>query len=165
MAPQQIGPLDNSAHTIAFDHSRTWFCSTPKILVAVTGIGLHEKIRATLDHESQPLETRMSTLIEEMRSAEDRGRQRARERRKREAQERLAEIPDMLVKWLGVVRIDGFEERDTETPQWSDVLSERPETRGPKLLKEHEATLREAADIATRVFDAQLSIVQKDDEV
>ena len=50
----------------------------------------------------------MSTLFEEMHSAEDRGRQRAHERRKREAQERLAEIPDMLVKRHGVVTIDGF---------------------------------------------------------
>ncbi len=164
VSPQQIGPLDSSAHTIAFDHSRTWVCSTPKILEAVTGTGLHDKIRATLDHQSQPLETRISTLIDEMRSAEDRGRQRAHERRIREAQERLAESPDMLVRPLGVVKIDGFEERDTETSQLSDVSSERPERRDPKPLKEHEATLREAADIAARVFDAQLLMVQKDDE-
>jgi hypothetical protein len=37
--------------------------------------------------------------------------------------------------------------------------------RDPEPLKEHEATLREAADLAARVFDTHLLIGQKDDEV
>ncbi|PWE34994.1 hypothetical protein DD563_02790 [Pelagicola sp. LXJ1103] len=164
LAPQQIGSLDSNAHTVAFDHSNAWVCSTPKRLSALTSNELHDKILATLDHESLPAEKRIDTLIEEMRGAEERGRRKAQERRSRDAQERLGELPDMLSKRLVVEQIDTVDGVDGQASSLPDASSGRPETREPKPLKEHEAKLRAAADLAARVFDAQLLIVQKSDE-
>lgn len=100
-----------------------------------------------------------------MRGAEERGRRKARERRLRDVQDPLGELTDILTERRVVEQIDALDEGDGEASSLPDASSGRPETREAKPLKEHKARLREAADLAARVFDAQLLIVQKSDDI
>jgi hypothetical protein len=165
ISPSEIGPLDNQRHTVAFDGAATWVCSAPRPVRALSSREVLEKLRKALKEDDRPLRARLPTLAEELREAERVGRERIFERERQAGARRQEGLPpfasDLSTGGLDYVTraIPAFEDRSKlESPEPLP-----PATRDPKPLEPELLALREASDIAARVFDAQLIIVQPAD--
>lgn len=166
VAPSEIGTLDDERHTVAFDGSNSWVCSYPRSIRALNSRDVSDKLQSSLQEDTRPLRARLSVLVAELRDAERRGRERIFEKRRQadhEAEERRAAG---LIRKTPDRQVDEFEDLDLSIPMLADRLKlEAPEatppaTREPKSLRPELLALREASDLAARVFDAQLIIVQ-----
>jgi hypothetical protein len=156
ISPNEVGILDGGRHTVAFDATSRWICSEPREINALTSRQLMEKLKGSLKQDDRPLADRLPEFAQELRDAEIRGRERIRERRYRSSDESSGAYK------FEVVQERLFTEASLSEP--GRVLQEPeenpPSTRLPKALSPEAAALREAADRAARVFDAQLVIVQ-----
>jgi hypothetical protein len=169
VSPSEIGSVDDARHTVAFDRSYSWVCSDPRPLRALNSREVLEKLQGTLREDTRPLRTRLPALVEELRDAERRGRERIFEKRRqaeREAETRraapsadqtferqmleLEHFADPIPTLEGRRRLEAL-----ETPESTPPATREPKPLGPEML-----ALREASDMAARVFDAQLIIVQ-----
>lgn len=152
VSPTEIGPVDSGRHTVSFDDSSAWLCSEPR---RIRGVNFQEHLHQSLLADTTPLKVRLDSLLGQLRLAERRGRILSRQR------------PARKVGFYG-------EEDAPSGSVTSYLLAEPPkefgtldwdtskplETRRPKPLNEYSTILRKAADIAARVFDTQLLIVQ-----
>jgi hypothetical protein len=164
VSPSQMGSLDDERHTVAFDGSNSWVCSEPRPIRTLNSRELLETLRGTLREDARPLRARLPGLVEDLRDAEQRGRERIFEKRRRAAQEaeaqRVARGLDQAERPLDesehIARAVPTEDRlRLEAPEPNPPARREPKPLDPELL-----TLREASDTAARVFDAQLIIVQ-----
>lgn len=167
--PSDIGSLDDERHTVAFDGSNNWVCSDPRSIRALNSRDVLERLRGTLREDTRPLRTRLSTLVEELRDAERRGREQIFKKRRQADREAEALRAAGLVGRSSERQVGRFAHFDRAIPRLEDRRRleeiEKPEaipptTREPKPLQPELLALREASDIAARVFDAQLIIVQ-----
>jgi hypothetical protein len=140
VAPSEIGALDNASHSVAFDYASTFLCSDPKKIQHLTNTDLLGKLQSRLAEETRPLRQLISHFTQRLAAAEVRGRARGKSHE---------------------------DDSDDDTPEQSalvQVVSATPGTRIPvrpeKPLTDENATLRELADSAARIFDSQLIIVQ-----
>ena len=150
VAPQTIGPLDDAQHYVAFDGGNAWLCSEPRALEVLTSQGLEGKLNEFLKEHDQPLGERLLSLVTDMREAERRGRQKAELRRSSRAPEDAPAVETVARRFI----VEG--EPDAVSPP----EPEPPVSREPKPLDSEAATLRQAADIATHVFETQMIIIQ-----
>lgn len=151
VAPQTIGALDDKQHHVAFDGVNTWLCSEPKILEALTSRGLENKLEGLLKEDDRSLGERLPQLVNGMRDAEQRGRENA-EKRRRSSEDRDG--------FSGGARSAQTHVLEGETGIQELPEADPPESRDPKPLDGEAAILRQAADIATYVFESQMIIVQ-----
>ena len=152
ISPNSIGTLDDKSHAVAFDEVNSWLCSEPQAIDVFSGHDLLNKLKNVVNEDSRPLRTRLSSLIEELGSAEIRGRERADTRRRYGEEEQSAGRQATHSKPTS----EALEEQILSIPPESEPV----ETRDPKQLDGESSVLRKASDIAARVFDAQLIIVQ-----
>lgn len=166
IAPSQIGSLDDDPHTIAFDGAQIWRCSEPARVEGLDSEQLLAKLLGAIQEDIRPLKEKLPELVEELRQAEVRGRARIEERRR--AADALA------LEARRARRRDGPEEVLSEDKTFGSLMRSvgeavpprprSPPRRRPALEVPRELfPLREAADIAARVFDCQLVIVQPTD--
>jgi hypothetical protein len=150
--------LDDEQHHVAFDGGNTWLCSEPRVLEVLTNRGLEDKLNGFLKEHDQPLGERLPSLVAEMHEAERRGRQKA-ELRRGSGMPQDTSISDRgdipVVETLTRRSIVEGESDAASTPE-----PEPPVSREPKPLGSEAAALRQVADIAAHVFEAQLIIVQ-----
>ena len=174
IAPSEIGSLDEDRHSVAFDANRTWICSEPREIRALTSRDLLEKLKGALKQDDRPLGEKLPELSERLHTAEARGRARA-EAKRRDFERRVAEAraagkrqsddlgtSDLSTSYRMVTR----ELRDTS---FDFEALEAPEPTPPAIrLREAVSPERHAlgvlADRAARVFDAQLVVVQARDD-
>lgn len=143
VAPRLIGELDNESHHVAFDDNRAFLCSDPRPVDFLTSDRLVEKLQSHLNAERQPLRDRLPELMADL----DQARQRAEER---------------LVMTTHGHGPFVFGEYQTAPDQFRRRIGGIA-TRIPRPLSETERGLREIADTAAKVFNAQLIIVQEAD--
>jgi hypothetical protein len=136
IAPRTIGALDNSSHHVAYDRDSAWLCSEPKKIESLNSQDMLQKLQSAIAMDPRPLRDKIPEFLEGLRSAEELARSRIVER-----------------KSPTVVQGFPFSEREIQSVRTIPV-------REPLDLPEPEQKLREAADIAGRLFDAQLIIVQ-----
>ena len=158
VAPWAIGPLDDAQHHVAFDGGNTWLCSEPRTLEVLTSRGLEDKLNGFLKEHDQPLGERLPSLVAKMHEAERRGREKAELRRSSETPQDVpisdkGDVP--VVETLARKSIVEGEPVSVSPPE-----PEPPVSREPKPLDSEAAILRQAADIATHVFETQMIIVQ-----
>lgn len=174
VSPSEIGSLDEDRHSVAFDARRTWICSKPREIRALNSRELLETLKGALSQDDRPLRDKLPELSERLRSAEIRGRERA-EAKRRDFERRLGEVraaeearrveppmPDTISTVFRSLRSATFD---------FDALEalETPEPT-PPVLKPREAddperrALGDLGEQAARVFDAQLVIVQPQDD-
>ena len=158
VAPWTIGPLDDAQLHVAFDGGNTWLCSEPRALEVLTSRGLENKLNGFLKEHDQPLGERLPSLVAEMLEAERRGREKAELRRSSDTPQDAAisdrkDIP--VVETLARRSIVEGEPVAVSPPE-----PEPPVSREPKPIDSEAAILRQAADIATHVFETQMIIVQ-----
>jgi hypothetical protein len=136
-----IGPLDADSHHVAYDRKIAWLCSEPHAIDFHSSSSLMQMLNSRIESDPRPFREKLAELIPRLYDAERRAR---------------AQI---------------IEKIRTESP--AGFSAERqgfPLQRGPDLpaipsrvsrpLSETERQLREASDMAARLFDAQLIIVQ-----
>jgi hypothetical protein len=140
IAPSTIGPLDDDWHHVSYDDMDAWVCSEPREISFLSSGELMQKLVAKIDSDPRPLREKLPELVHRLHAAE------------RRAEERIAERggTEGFLDRLGLAR-EGREE----------LRSGRVPVRTPRDLTESERQLRDAADLAGRVFDAQLIIVQR----
>lgn len=173
VAPSEIGPLDEKRHSVAFDRARTWICSQPREIRALTSRDLLEKIQGALKQDDRPLGERLPEIADELRAAEVRGRDRAAAKR-RDAERRQEEMRAAL-RNPSESSSDGLPPRAmmpsyrASPPSAIDFKAlEAPEPRPPAIRPPVEVSAERRlmslmADHAARVFDAQLVFVQPAD--
>jgi hypothetical protein len=135
VSPSQIGTLDSSSHHVAFDQTQAWLCSEPKKIEFLTSHGLIEQVTTRIEADVRPFGEKLPELVADLFGAEQRARARLRER----------ESGDLVGLSLP-------SQRHSEIPSIA--------TRPSRPLSETDRQLREASDLAARMFDAQLVIVQ-----
>lgn len=117
-----------------------WICSEPRPIPYLDNGELLRKLVAKIESDERPLRQKLSELLHGLYAAERRAEERIAERRGTEA----------FVENVGPPQEHRGELRARRVP-----------TRTSRDLTESEGLLREAADLAGRVFDAQLIIVQR----
>jgi len=138
VAPSEIGPLDLSSHHVAYDESQAWLCSDPKEIDFLSSRALVERLNSRILSDHRPFREKLPELVVNMVSAEQRARARLRDRESAEQ----AHAP--------------VQRRSEATRPEAPPIPTRP----PRPLSETDRQLREASDMAARLFDAQLVIVQ-----
>ncbi|MGE5501171.1 MAG: hypothetical protein ACM3W4_04520 [Ignavibacteriales bacterium] len=173
VAPSEVGSLDEERHSVAFDGARTWICSEPRQIRALTSRDLLEKIQGALKQDDRPLGERLPEIAEELRAAEGRGRDRAAAKR-RDAELRQEEAWAALRRPSDALS-DGFPpslmiptERALPRQAIDFRALEAPEPRPPAIRAREDVSperrlMSRMADHAARVFDAQLVFVQPAD--
>lgn len=141
VSPRSIGSLDSDPHKVAFDRNNTWLCSEPKSIEALDGRGLTDAAKSALEVEKRPLRDRLREIVDGLQQAEATGQERALSRR-RVGRNPAAARPEPRSRSLA-------------------AEASPPTIRGPISLSEEHQLLRQAADIAARVFDLQMVIVQQ----
>jgi hypothetical protein len=141
VAPSHIGSLDSESHHVAYDEQGAWLCSDPQPIDFTSSNALVERLRSHLNKDKRPLREKIHELVTQVESAE----RRVAERRvaERAAEQRAVSVP--------VVE-----------PLTRPAIPTVPSIpiRPSRTLSEPEAQLRKISDIAARVFDTQLIIVQ-----
>ena len=170
ISPSEIGPLDDQQHSVAFDGSGTWVCSEPRAIRGLSSRDLLEKIRWSLKQDDRPLRARLPEFVEDLRSAELRARHRIRERQQEADRQEAARRQTRKIDIGYGGREVSFERALIPTITASEELRRPPtaelpeptppDIRRPKAISEELRMLREASDVAARVFDTQLVIVQ-----
>jgi hypothetical protein len=140
--PAAIGPLDTNSHHIAYDRHRAYLCSKPKPLEFVAAANLAERLSAQLTVETRSLRETIPEFNASLNRAWTRGR------------ERVAEGGRYVVPSVSGLLIPpgGASPGDT---------SGGVPTRIPEPLPEDLQQLRQLADDAVKLFNAQLVIIQK----
>jgi hypothetical protein len=133
VAPSGIGFLDGGSHHVAYDEQQAWLCSDPQPIGFLNTNDLVDKLRSQLNKDKRPLRERLPDIVAEIEAAEKR------------AAERIAERATEFV--VGTPR--------TRLPTRPSIP-----IRTSRTLSEAETQLREISDIAARVFDTQLIMVQ-----
>lgn len=158
VAPSTIGPLDDAQHHVAFDGANTWLCSEPRVLEVLTSRSLEDRLSRFLKEHDQPLGERLPSLVADMHEAERRGREKVEIRRSSRVPQ---DVPFSDRRYITEIEILAL--RSTREEKLVAVSSPEPDppaSREPKPLGSEAAILRQAADIATHVFEAQMIIVQ-----
>ena len=132
--PSAIGPLDDEPHHVAYDQNTAWICSEPRELPILSASGLMDKLSYQLNHDDRPLREKIPEIVERIRAAE------VRARKIFEAQERPSE---------GTAEARSIDVAPVDVP-----------LKAPRALTEDERLLRAAADLAYRIFDSQMIIIQ-----
>lgn len=166
VSPSEIGSLDDERHTVAFAGAGSWLCSDPRPIRTLNSRDVLEKLQEALRVDERPLRTRLPILVEELQNAERSGRERISERQMRAEQKarakRATRSPDRPYQRLS-------DEAEYEAREFRAIRTQRlleapepnpPGTREPKPVGPEFRALRKASDIAARVFDTQLIIVQ-----
>ncbi|WP_170335505.1 hypothetical protein [Ruegeria arenilitoris] len=169
VTPRAIGTLDDMPHNIAFDQFSTWRCSEPENITALSSSDMNGKLLEALESEKAPLKDRLPSIVEDLRRAESRGRQTAEAQRRLGEEKRRKEraslgeddqpVSDSLSGQFLEDQVADEDKPSSELPS----VSQPVQIRAPKELDDSAETLREAADIAARVFDVQFMIVQTSD--
>jgi hypothetical protein len=136
VAPSMIGALDDASHHIAYDDVDAWVCSEPRAVEFLDSSELVQKLAVKLDSDERLLRDKLPELLNSLHAAERRAESRLAERRE------TGLFPDGIraLSKLGPPRV---------------------RVRAAVDLTEPEGQLRQAADLAARIFDAQLIIVQR----
>jgi hypothetical protein len=137
VTPSEISTLDSDSHHIAYDQRRAWLCSEPEEIEFFTSQQLISAVTARIESDPRPFRQKLSELTHNLAAAEQRARTRIEERAQAKRPLALHEVPER------------FDRREPRIP-----------ARAPRPLSETERQLREASDMAARLFDAQLVIVQ-----
>jgi hypothetical protein len=141
--PKAIGELDDELHHVAFDAKRTFICSEPKEIEAITAAQLVDRLLACLKEDPRPLRDTVSGLLGSANDAVERAQVRIRQRDAGKSDE-IGGVPKALV-------VD---------PQPMLRPSPRVAVREPEPLSAPNRILRDLADKAYTTFDVQLVIVQ-----
>ncbi len=141
--PSAIGLIyDDDAHYVSFDENRTFFCSEPKEIDALSIEDLRSRLTEKIQKDERPLR---ETAVEWRNNI------RTRVENARETQSKLDKEMGQLSEPESHPRI-----RRRSPPPTMEI---RPE----KELSEERRVVRELADDAQRYFNAQLVVVQKVD--
>jgi hypothetical protein len=153
ISPQEVGALDDESHHVAYDEVQAWLCSEPKEIAFHGANQLIGQIESHLKTDSRPFRTKIPEIIRNAESA------------KRIAEERIAEkraskivgehVADELVEGRAPERVI----RRTE----GRVPEKSIPSRRSRPLSDTEQALRNLADDAARIFNAQLIIAQPRD--
>jgi hypothetical protein len=141
--PQVIGELDDEMHHVAYDDVRTFICSEPKEIKALSAAELVQRLQWRLEEDARPLRDTVSGLSTHADEAAKLGETRIRQRRAQKAG--AMALPQA---------VDLFEGPPIALPPTRVPL------RSPEPLSEPNRKLRELADKAYQTFDVQLVIVQ-----
>ena len=143
--PQDIGELDDELHHIAYDANRTFICSEPKEIEALSATQVVQRLLGRLKDDPRPLRETVSVLSSNADDAVKRGEMRIRQRRADKS------------GTIGLPKaVDLFE----GGPSSALPPPPRVPLRDPEPLSEPNRKLRELADKAYKTFDVQLVIVQ-----
>jgi len=138
--PQDIGELDDELHHVAYDANRTFLCSEPKAIEALSASQVVERLLGRLKQDPRPLRDTVSALLSDANAAANRAEIRILQRRAGKA------------GTIGLPHaVDLFEGSPPAPP---------PPLRDTVPLSEPNLKLRELADKAYTTFDVQLVIVQ-----
>lgn len=133
--PRAVGVLDAASHHVAYDGDRAYLCSDPKPLEFVTAADLAKKLVTQLMTESRTLREMLPQFNVSLNQAWTRGKARA-----------------------SIAVSNGLVTLPSELASTSRGLVP---TREPSPVPEEFFLLRQLADDAVKLFDAQLVIVQK----
>ncbi|MDB6453908.1 hypothetical protein [Falsirhodobacter sp. 20TX0035] len=156
VAPSTIGSLDDEQHHVAFDGANTWLCSEPRALEVLTSRGLEDRLSSYLEEHDQPLGERLPLLVTDLHQAERRGLEKAELRRSSKVPQDVPFSDRQFIRDIESSALWSAEEYIAASLPEPDP----PASREPKPLRSEAAILREAADIAAHVFEAQMIIVQ-----
>lgn len=140
VAPNQIGNLDASSHHVAYDDKQAFLCSKPKPVNFLTSASLAEKLQGRLRDDRRSFGEKIPELVESL------------ERVKRRAEERVAKPAD------SELQTDVMYRAKLEQPQRP---IERVPQRPTRTLSESERRLQALSDMAAKIFNTQLIIVQE----
>jgi hypothetical protein len=142
--PQEIGVLDDELHHVAFDANRTFICSEPKEIEAISAMQLVERLLGSLKEDPRPLRDTVPGLLGRANAAVERAKVRIRQR---EAGKKGA---------IGIPRtLAMLDEPQPKLPPTQPVP-----VRESEPLSAPNRMLRDLADKAYTTFDVQLVIVQ-----
>jgi hypothetical protein len=144
--PQAIGALDDELHHVAYDAQRTYVCSEPKEIEALSAVQLVERLLGRLHEDPRPLRDTLSGLSTNAENAAKR------------AEERIAKSALVLAETKGLPTPLSMSPVPAATTYSALPPSQVP-WRDP-TLSEPNRQLRELADKAYKLFDVQLMIVQ-----
>jgi hypothetical protein len=143
--PQAIGELDDKMHHVAYDAAATFLCSKPQPIPHLSASDVAQALQEKLSEEKRPLEDTLTEFLDRANKAVERAIPRIAERATTRAQRRAYETS--LTQLLEPKRV-------------IDSLRQVP-SRTAVPLSPNRQRLRDLADKAQAVFDAQLVIVQK----
>ena len=160
-APRQIGPVDPGLHRVAFDERRSWLCSDPKAIDALTASDLQVRLSGLLAERAEPLQETLRRLPSALEEAERSGREKARNRRAMADRSDDGIVGYELRRETGARSITGEATDETSRPPEGPP----PRIRTPDPLEDINAeALRSVAEHALRAFGSQLMIVQNRSE-
>jgi hypothetical protein len=142
VSPQEIGVLDDELHHVAFDAKRTFICSEPKEIKAITAAQLVDRLRSRLEEDPRPLRETVAGLLGSANAAVERAQVRIRQRENDKAGQ------------IGIPKTIFVD------PPLNLPASPRVPVREPEPLSVPNRMLRDLADKAYTTFDVQLVIVQ-----
>lgn len=145
--PRDIGVLDDKLHHVAYDANRTFLCSQPKPIAAVSAAQLDKILKAKLEHEDRALKDMLPELSSNADEALKRALSRISQKKRTRTQQREYQRVLALVE---------------SQPAPVAPLRQVP-GRDAGALAEPRQQLRELADQALKLFDAQLVMVQQAD--
>lgn len=134
--PSAIGVLDDEPHHVAYDDNTAWICSEPRQLPTLNASGLMDKLSYQLSHDDRPLREKIPEIVERIRAAEARAR-------------KIHEAHELPLDDTAEMRVVDRTTAGAGVPM-----------RESRDLTEDERLLREAADLAYRIFDSQMIIIQ-----
>jgi hypothetical protein len=67
--PQDIGELDDEPHHVAYDANRTFLCSEPKAIEAMSASQVVERLLGRLKQDPRPLRDTVSALLSDANAA------------------------------------------------------------------------------------------------
>lgn len=154
VAPSAIGLIhDNEKHAVSYDNSRTFFCSEPREIGALSATELSEKIQSQLTSDSRPVREKLPEWLNNIRERRSRAR-------------------DTQTKISAEIEARALDESDSTYSVRTETVSvlteqtaggQSPEVRAGRELNAEEKTLRDISDEAMHGFGAQLFVVQQTD--
>ena len=147
--PSVIGTLDAKSHHVAYDYASAHLCSEPRSIEFLDSGGLAERLSTQLAADTRPLVEKIPELVRNIEEAGSRARS---ARAARSRRDRIGIGKDEIVGARRAADIDAV-------PR-SLLLSEQVPTRQPRDLPETDRKLRDLSDIAARLFNVQLIVVQ-----
>jgi hypothetical protein len=145
--PRAIGILDDQSHHVAYDAQRTYVCSEPKEIEALSAAQLVHRLLGKLQADPRPLRETLSGLCTDADNAAKR------------AQERIAQRAFTTGETKGLAGLPSL----YRFPSWTlppALSTPQVPWRDYTPLSESNRQLRELADKAYKLFDVQVMIVQ-----
>jgi hypothetical protein len=143
--PLAIGGLDDKMHHVAYDDTATFLCSKPQPVPHLSALDLAHALQEKLSEEKRPLADTLTEFVDRANKAVERAIPRIAERAATAAQKRAYETS--LAQLFEPKRVVGS-------------LQQVP-SRASESLSAERQQLRDLADKAQTVFDAQLIIIQR----